>query len=144
VGHKNTLRADHHRSLAAIHDSSSRRGVPGQGSQMVEEDYVYKSETVQNLNTMLLRRGKQLGRRLPEQGEEESSYCLCQRIHHPNGGNSFIGCDLCENWFHAECVNLSEKAFKKLKNNPNSQFFCDFCKAYRAINSKVDSNPSRC
>ena len=38
----------------------------------------------------------------------------------------YVGCDLCSNWFHGDCVKISEEASKKL-----SEFICDDCKRAR-------------
>lgn len=38
----------------------------------------------------------------------------------------YVGCDLCNNWFHGECVNISEKESKDL-----SEFICSECKHAR-------------
>lgn len=38
----------------------------------------------------------------------------------------YVGCDLCSNWFHGDCVNITEEASKKL-----SEFICDDCKRAR-------------
>lgn len=38
----------------------------------------------------------------------------------------YVGCDLCNNWFHGECVNITEKESKDL-----SEFICSECKHAR-------------
>ena len=38
-----------------------------------------------------------------------------------------IQCDLCLNWFHRECVNLSLKKFTELTNDLTSKFTCTIC-----------------
>ena len=38
-----------------------------------------------------------------------------------------IQCNLCFNWFHKECVNLSNKKFKLLGSNINAKFTCTIC-----------------
>lgn len=35
----------------------------------------------------------------------------------------YIGCDLCSNWFHGECVNITESQSKYIDT-----FVCDDCK----------------
>lgn len=37
-----------------------------------------------------------------------------------------MGCDLCSNWFHGDCVNITEEASKKL-----SEFICHDCRRAR-------------
>lgn len=43
--------------------------------------------------------------------------CLCR---------FYVGCDLCSNWFHGDCVSITEEASKKL-----SEFICIDCKRAR-------------
>ena len=38
-----------------------------------------------------------------------------------------IQCNLCFNWFHKECVYLSNKKFKLLGSNINAKFTCTIC-----------------
>lgn len=38
----------------------------------------------------------------------------------------YVGCDLCNNWFHGECVNITEDESKEL-----SEFICSECKHAR-------------
>lgn len=38
-----------------------------------------------------------------------------------------ILCDVCKNWFHRECVNLSHKKFSELSNDGNAKFTCTIC-----------------
>ena len=92
---------------------------------IVEEDFVCKSQVVQDLNKMLLRTGYKVG----TAGHE--IYCICQRLHNPVNCPPMVGCESCEGWFHIECVGLSARQFKQLTKNASSQFFCDFCKAFR-------------
>lgn len=40
----------------------------------------------------------------------EGSYCICRR---PDNGRWMIGCDTCDDWFHGNCVNLTEKDSKR-------------------------------
>lgn len=38
----------------------------------------------------------------------------------------YVGCDICSNWFHGDCVNITEEDSKKL-----SEFICADCKKAR-------------
>lgn len=38
----------------------------------------------------------------------------------------YVGCDLCSNWFHGDCVNITEEASKKL-----TEFICTDCQKAR-------------
>lgn len=48
-------------------------------------------------------------------------YCICKTPY--DESRFYIGCDLCSNWFHGECVNISESESKYI-----DAFVCDDCK----------------
>eukprot|EP00475_Leptophrys_vorax_P038850 TRINITY_DN69367_c0_g1_i1.p1 TRINITY_DN69367_c0_g1~~TRINITY_DN69367_c0_g1_i1.p1 ORF type:complete len:514 (+),score=121.76 TRINITY_DN69367_c0_g1_i1:169-1710(+) len=49
-------------------------------------------------------------------------YCVCRKPYDPN--KFMIGCDICLDWFHAECVNVSAAEAKKIES-----YQCPNCKA---------------
>lgn len=51
--------------------------------------------------------------------KNKSLYCICQR---PEDGDFMVGCDVCDNWFHPKCVNISKKVAKTL-----DYFLCPHC-----------------
>ncbi|KPU77735.1 uncharacterized protein Dana_GF24755, isoform B [Drosophila ananassae] len=56
--------------------------------------------------------------------KKEKLYCVCRTPY--DDTKFYVGCDLCSNWFHGDCVNISEEASKKL-----SEFICTDCKKAR-------------
>ncbi|XP_070135859.1 nucleosome-remodeling factor subunit NURF301 isoform X3 [Drosophila bipectinata] len=56
--------------------------------------------------------------------KKEKLYCVCRTPY--DDTKFYVGCDLCSNWFHGECVNISEETSKKL-----SEFICADCKKAR-------------
>ncbi|KAK3598854.1 hypothetical protein CHS0354_008596 [Potamilus streckersoni] len=48
-------------------------------------------------------------------------YCICKTPY--DDSRFYIGCDLCSNWFHGECVNILEDSAKFL-----DAYICDECK----------------
>ena len=46
--------------------------------------------------------------------------CLCQKPYDPS--RFMVGCTECDGWFHASCVNMSEKAARALK-----LYVCPMC-----------------
>ncbi|XP_075160179.1 nucleosome-remodeling factor subunit NURF301 E(bx) isoform X2 [Haematobia irritans] len=63
-------------------------------------------------------KGKKLGRK------KEKLYCVCRTPY--DDTKFYVGCDICSNWFHGDCVNITEEDSKKL-----SEFICDDCKKAR-------------
>lgn len=77
--------------------------------------------------------------------KKEKLYCLCRTPYDdskyvPNSATPYftstdqnrlllrfyVGCDLCNNWFHGECVGITEAASKSM-----SEFVCGECKHAR-------------
>ncbi|KAL4240135.1 hypothetical protein ACF0H5_000929 [Mactra antiquata] len=48
-------------------------------------------------------------------------YCVCKTPY--DESRFYIGCDLCSNWYHGECVNITESQSKYIDS-----FICDDCK----------------
>jgi len=47
-------------------------------------------------------------------------YCICAEAYNPD--LSMVECDICRDWFHTTCVNLSEDEVESLQS-----FVCDGC-----------------
>ncbi|KAL1020537.1 hypothetical protein UPYG_G00001390 [Umbra pygmaea] len=54
-------------------------------------------------------------------GEKGPVYCVCRR---PDINCFMIGCDCCSEWFHGNCIGISEKAAKAIR-----VWYCDKCRA---------------
>lgn len=62
-------------------------------------------------------------------GEEEDEgglYCICQEPY--NSRRLMLGCDKCDQWFHASCVNVSKAQAKESK-----EFTCPACADYLGV-----------
>uniref|UniRef100_A0A8C7CKT5 CXXC-type zinc finger protein 1 n=1 Tax=Oncorhynchus kisutch TaxID=8019 RepID=A0A8C7CKT5_ONCKI len=59
------------------------------------------------------------------EGEKAQVYCICRK---PDINCFMIGCDNCNEWFHGNCINLTEKMAKAIR-----QWYCLRCQ---------DDNPS--
>ncbi|KAH9630803.1 hypothetical protein HF086_001031 [Spodoptera exigua] len=47
-------------------------------------------------------------------------YCICRSS---DSSRFMIACDACEEWYHGDCINISEREAKYIKN-----YFCDRCR----------------
>ncbi|SPP86933.1 nucleosome-remodeling factor subunit NURF301 isoform X1 [Drosophila guanche] len=56
--------------------------------------------------------------------KQEKLYCICRTPY--DDTKFYVGCDLCSNWFHGDCVKITEEASKKL-----SEFICVECQKAR-------------
>uniref|UniRef100_A0A2M4BEU5 Putative bromodomain-containing protein n=2 Tax=Anopheles marajoara TaxID=58244 RepID=A0A2M4BEU5_9DIPT len=51
-------------------------------------------------------------------------HCICQTPY--DKSKFYVGCDLCNNWFHGDCVGISEEKSKAI-----TEYVCDECKHAR-------------
>ncbi|XP_069695049.1 nucleosome-remodeling factor subunit NURF301 isoform X3 [Periplaneta americana] len=56
--------------------------------------------------------------------KKEKLYCLCRTPYDET--KFYVGCDLCNNWFHGECVGITEEMSKSL-----TEFVCTECRHAR-------------
>uniref|UniRef100_W5N7Z1 Bromodomain PHD finger transcription factor n=1 Tax=Lepisosteus oculatus TaxID=7918 RepID=W5N7Z1_LEPOC len=56
-------------------------------------------------------------------------YCVCKTPY--DESKFYIGCDLCTNWYHGECVGITEKEAKKMDD-----YICNECKRAQEGNSE--------
>lgn len=52
--------------------------------------------------------------------QQDVAYCICRSS---DSSRFMICCDACEEWYHGDCINITEKEAKHIK-----QYFCIACK----------------
>ncbi|OVA11323.1 PWWP domain [Macleaya cordata] len=58
---------------------------------------------------------------------KSKQYCgICKKIWHHSDGGSWVRCDGCKVWVHAECAEISSNLLKDLAN---TDYYCPDCKA---------------
>ena len=57
---------------------------------------------------------------MPADDDEGSVFCRCGR---PGRRDGYLACDICDNWFHLNCVGVPKQAAKRIQN-----FMCKTCK----------------
>ncbi|KAL1380068.1 hypothetical protein pipiens_014471, partial [Culex pipiens pipiens] len=57
-------------------------------------------------------------------GKKEKIYCVCRKPY--DDTKFYVGCDLCNNWFHGDCVGITEEQSKEV-----NEFVCSECKHAR-------------
>ncbi|KAM7508572.1 hypothetical protein LguiA_019025 [Lonicera macranthoides] len=56
---------------------------------------------------------------------KSKQYCgICKKIWHHSEGGSWVCCDGCDVWVHAECAKISSKILKNLEDN---DYYCPQC-----------------
>ncbi|KAF5303230.1 hypothetical protein FQR65_LT19011 [Abscondita terminalis] len=56
--------------------------------------------------------------------KKEKVYCICRTPYDET--KFYVGCDLCNNWFHGDCVGITEESSKSM-----TEFICTECKRAR-------------
>ncbi|CAH0555321.1 unnamed protein product [Brassicogethes aeneus] len=56
--------------------------------------------------------------------KKEKLYCICRTPYDET--KFYVGCDLCNNWFHGDCVSITEESSKSL-----TEFVCNECRTAR-------------
>ncbi|EDS26515.1 CpG-binding protein [Culex quinquefasciatus] len=52
--------------------------------------------------------------------QDGQAYCICRSS---DSSRFMIGCDACEEWYHGDCINVTEKEAKHIKH-----YYCQRCK----------------
>merc|ERR1719189_2655823 len=56
--------------------------------------------------------------------KKDKVYCICRTKYDPK--KFYVGCDVCNNWFHGSCVGINETMAKSM-----SEYICDECRNAR-------------
>ncbi|GAB4861595.1 hypothetical protein Ancab_036788 [Ancistrocladus abbreviatus] len=79
---------------------------------------------------------------------KSKQYCgVCKKIWHHSDGGSWVCCDSCDVWVHAECAKISSKHLKDLEG---ADYYCPDCKpkyelemSYSDLEPKIKQMPER-
>uniref|UniRef100_A0A182WJX8 Bromodomain-containing protein n=1 Tax=Anopheles minimus TaxID=112268 RepID=A0A182WJX8_9DIPT len=69
-------------------------------------------------------RGSGQTKRSAKKNSKAQTHCICQTPY--DDSKFYVGCDLCNNWFHGDCVGISEEESKKI-----TEYICSECKHAR-------------
>ena len=61
-----------------------------------------------------------------EDEEALELFCLCRQSEDER---FMVCCDKCDDWFHGECLNMSEEEMAAYKGKPDLEFICPLCVA---------------
>merc|ERR1719189_3465799 len=56
--------------------------------------------------------------------KKDKVYCICRTKYDPK--KFYVGCDVCDDWFHGSCVGINETMAKSM-----SEYICDECRNAR-------------
>jgi len=60
----------------------------------------------------------------PHAVKKDKLYCICKTRYDPK--KFYVGCDVCNNWFHGSCVGITETMAKTM-----TEYQCDECRNAR-------------
>ena len=58
------------------------------------------------------------------QSGEPEKFCLCRQ---PEDGRFTVCCDSCDEWFHGDCIAMSEEEAEKYMSDLELKFICPLC-----------------
>ena len=58
-----------------------------------------------------------------ENGQPEI-FCLCRQ---PEDERFMVCCDMCDEWYHGDCIDLSDEEAEKYMSDPELEFVCPLC-----------------
>ncbi|CAH8557035.1 unnamed protein product [Schistosoma turkestanicum] len=67
-----------------------------------------------------------------EENDPERLWCICRQ---PHDERFMICCDLCDEWYHGDCVGIKPEEGKRMEKN-EIEFVCDSCKLMGAYTGK--------
>lgn len=67
---------------------------------------------------------KEWGDSSVEEEENSELFCICRGVEDER---FMICCDKCQDWFHGECINMSENEMQAYEFDPDLEFICPFC-----------------
>ncbi|XP_022221729.2 nucleosome-remodeling factor subunit NURF301 isoform X3 [Drosophila obscura] len=122
----------HVRSLSVVspeeHSENERGSIfsDSREEQNIEQKRCVKVSTSRNLREESIVDNSRHGVGRPKKltRKKEKLYCVCRTPYDET--KFYVGCDLCSNWFHGDCVSITEEASKNL-----SEFICIDCKKAR-------------
>lgn len=65
--------------------------------------------------------GANMKKKRKRNNSEKKLYCVCRTPY--DNTKFYVGCDVCSNWFHGDCVGITEVMSQKM-----SEFVCDGCR----------------
>ncbi|XP_009864164.1 PREDICTED: nucleosome-remodeling factor subunit BPTF [Apaloderma vittatum] len=101
---------------ASVTSSSSSTTVP-----MPVSSQKRKRDEEKDSSASKSKKKKMISTTSKETKKDTKLYCICKTPY--DESKFYIGCDLCTNWYHGECVGITEKEAKKM-----DVYICNDCK----------------
>uniref|UniRef100_A0A8C7KT90 Bromodomain PHD finger transcription factor n=1 Tax=Oncorhynchus kisutch TaxID=8019 RepID=A0A8C7KT90_ONCKI len=121
------LRRDKERAQAAAHQAAAAAHTHHaltHTSQLNPAAFVHKRKREEErdaASTANAKKKKMIITTTSDSKKETKLYCVCRTPY--DESKFYIGCDLCTNWYHGECVGVTEKDAKKMDD-----YICSECK----------------
>uniref|UniRef100_A0A8C8EZN2 Bromodomain PHD finger transcription factor n=1 Tax=Oncorhynchus tshawytscha TaxID=74940 RepID=A0A8C8EZN2_ONCTS len=125
------LRRDKERAQAAAAAAHTQHALT-HTSQLNPAAFAHKRKREEErdaASTANAKKKKMITTTTSDSKKETKLYCVCRTPY--DESKFYIGCDLCTNWYHGECVGVTEKEAKKMDD-----YICSECK--RAQEGKTE------
>uniref|UniRef100_A0A8C7GKW4 Bromodomain PHD finger transcription factor n=1 Tax=Oncorhynchus kisutch TaxID=8019 RepID=A0A8C7GKW4_ONCKI len=117
------LRRDKERAQAAAAAAHTQHALT-HTSQLNPAAFAHKRKREEErdaASTANAKKKKMITTTTSDSKKETKLYCVCRTPY--DESKFYIGCDLCTNWYHGECVGVTEKEAKKMDD-----YICSECK----------------
>ncbi|XP_030649335.1 nucleosome-remodeling factor subunit BPTF [Chanos chanos] len=114
----------HAASLSSSSPSSSSTAIPPSSSS-----HKRKRDEDKDSSSTKVKKKKMISTTSKDTKKDTKLYCVCKTPY--DESKFYIGCDLCSNWYHGECVGITEKDAKKMDD-----YICADCKRAQEGNTE--------
>ncbi|XP_072414959.1 nucleosome-remodeling factor subunit BPTF isoform X11 [Chiloscyllium punctatum] len=113
---RNKLRKDKEKAhAAAMHTAAIA------AANAVQAAVTQKRKREEEKEPAKVKKKKMISTTSKESKKDTKLYCICKTPY--DESKFYIGCDLCTNWYHGDCVGITEKEAKKM-----DEYICNECK----------------
>ncbi|XP_060700733.1 nucleosome-remodeling factor subunit BPTF isoform X11 [Hemiscyllium ocellatum] len=113
---RNKLRKDKEKAqAAAVHTAAIA------AANAVQAAVTQKRKREEEKEPAKVKKKKMISTTSKESKKDTKLYCICKTPY--DESKFYIGCDLCTNWYHGDCVGITEKEAKKM-----DEYICNECK----------------
>ncbi|XP_038633374.1 nucleosome-remodeling factor subunit BPTF isoform X6 [Scyliorhinus canicula] len=114
---RNKLRKEKEKAQAAAIQTAAIAAA----ANAVQAAVTQKRKREEEKEPAKVKKKKMISTTSKESKKDTKLYCICKTPY--DESKFYIGCDLCTNWYHGECVGITEKEAKKM-----DEYICNECK----------------
>ncbi|XP_052398111.1 nucleosome-remodeling factor subunit BPTF isoform X11 [Carassius gibelio] len=108
-------------AAAAAASTHGHSGLSSYTATVTSPSSAHKRKREEERDASKSKRKKMISTTSKDSKRDIKLYCICKTPY--DESKFYIGCDLCSNWYHGECVGITEKEAKKMDD-----YICSECK----------------